>query len=344
RVDYFSDIMGGNSLMEYLKSLPAGSSTEDQLKEEEEKKGREEEARKEQEEQEKKMREQEKKLEDKMISIEMEDADIPKQIERALMEEREDEERQKAEVPQKPDQDLMDMWVEWDKENQGGLREVTLEERKVAEEKRREENEREARRREEKEKTTFSRQYERWKSNQKKYDTISDRHEEEMSKKRDEEAAVLRELDKEKRIMEVREENEKIEQACRRYYGGFKSEMTSFVKMMKQRSWNEEMEEKWTERLEALRESFTRTHESFTRLQSELELVQKDGKIELGEIRFEIEITVSLIIDRVRVIMRVMDNEMEDMRRLSAVNPEAKFFSGIKKWAKMVDGAASVLI
>ncbi|GMT16052.1 hypothetical protein PFISCL1PPCAC_7349, partial [Pristionchus fissidentatus] len=177
------------------------------------------------------------------------------------------------------------------------------------------------------------------------YQTMREGHDREMSRIREDRDNKLREMveesDRQRLLNEerVREEREKIGRAHQEYYERWNSMMREMLILMRERMWSQQIEKKWATRLAGLRDAHTPVRHSFNNLRYELENLTRTGILSAFD-RSEIEVRVTLLIDQLNVLIDIMANEVEDMRRMVIEHPEAKFLVDIEQSSDEIRRAA----
>ncbi|GMR49402.1 hypothetical protein PMAYCL1PPCAC_19597 [Pristionchus mayeri] len=137
---------------------------------------------------------------------------------------------------------------------------------------------------------------------------------------------------------QLRMEREHYEDYCSRW----NSQMENLIMMMKKKQWNRKMEDKWTDRLDGLRQFLIAIRHQFNNLRFELDDMMKSGRFHLtAKDKSEIEMNVRILHEKLAEMQGAMENEVEDMKRMEEEHPEASFLIDIEESAKEVGEAAA---
>ncbi|GMT14199.1 hypothetical protein PFISCL1PPCAC_5496, partial [Pristionchus fissidentatus] len=183
------------------------------------------------------------------------------------------------------------------------------------------------------------------------FNATKEQQEKELSRIRDEHENKLRKMmedaDRERELHadRLRRERERVAIAYQEYCSKWKNQMREMFTLMQQRIWSRQVEERWAARLAALREVHIPIHQSFFNLRFDLEdLTRCNGPDLSAWKRSEIEVKVSLLLDQLDVEIRIMGNEVDEMKKMAFEHPEAKFLADIQESADSIGKAANSLI
>ncbi|GMR36252.1 hypothetical protein PMAYCL1PPCAC_06447 [Pristionchus mayeri] len=141
---------------------------------------------------------------------------------------------------------------------------------------------------------------------------------------------------------QLRTEKEQCDQAYEEYCSRWRYQMGHIMMLMKQKEWDMKMERKWTDRLDALRQWLAPIRHSFNNLRLEMDSVTRSGRFHLNaKDRSQIEMTVRILLEKLAVMEKVMEDEVEEMERMAEDHPEASFLNHIEESATEVGESAA---